>query len=568
MPDPRDLARDVVDTFQRLDGDRMTAKAHWQECADYMQPNRADYIVTRAPGAKRMQKVFDAVPVWAAEQLAAGLHSHMTNPFQSWFGLQTEDDRRNSIDRVRLWLEIAGTAMMNLFNSPRHNFASQSSELYGDAVVIGTAVMGVLESQRSDVLFSARHLKECCIAENEEDRVDTLVRFWEWTAKQAVQQWGKAAGEKVLKAYNDKPDTKFSFYHMTRPRLVRDPQRADKMHKAFESVYVAKDDLQVISQDGFDEFPFLCPRFYRSTGETYGRSPAMTALPDVKMLNELNKLVIKSAQKLIDPVLQLPDIGFMMPIKTHPGAMNFYRAGSRDRIQPIETGAQPQIGIDLLGALRQQIIRQFYVDWLIMPSDVRDPASSGKGVTATYVLQQRDEKMRLLSPMLARMQSEFLGPLIDRVFAHPVAQERAAEVPPGRPQSVAVPAAAGRALGHEAAGRVPVADRHRPEVERARQHHEDGAGRRRPGELHAEDRRGAGRRADPAHHRAHQQRAGGDHQVARATGAGAPAGGRGRAGDAEPHGDAEHGGCGQGRIGRGQEHGRRRCGCRCRRRRR
>jgi hypothetical protein len=76
-----------------------------------------------------------------------------------------------------------------------------------------------------------------------------------------------------------------------------------------------------------------------------------------------------------------------------------------------------QLGVEMLNALRQQIIRTFYVEWLMMPSDPSDPAAAGKGVTATYVLQQRDEKMRLLSPMLARLQSEFLGPLIDRTFA-------------------------------------------------------------------------------------------------------------------------------------------------------
>src|SRR6185369_10555928 len=62
------------------------------------------------------------------------------------------------------------------------------------------------------------------------------------------------------------------------------------------------------------------------------------------------------------------------------------------------------------------IMRGFYVEWMMMPSDPTDPAAAGKGITATYVLQQRDEKMRLLSPMLARLQSEFLGPLIERTF--------------------------------------------------------------------------------------------------------------------------------------------------------
>jgi hypothetical protein len=38
-------------------------------------------------------------------------------------------------------------------------------------------------------------------------------------------------------------------------------------------------------------------------------------------------------------------------------------------------------------------------------------------MTATEVLQRTEEKMRLLGPMLGRQQSEFLRPLVDRVFA-------------------------------------------------------------------------------------------------------------------------------------------------------
>ena len=87
----------------------------------------------------------------------------------------------------------------------------------------------------------------------------------------------------------------------------------------------------------------------------------------------------------------------------------------------------------MLNALRQQIIRGFYVEWMLMPSDPSDPAAAGKGVTATYVLQQRDEKMRLLSPMLARLQSEFLGPLIDRTFAIMWRQSVARHFGPGSP---------------------------------------------------------------------------------------------------------------------------------------
>jgi hypothetical protein len=37
-------------------------------------------------------------------------------------------------------------------------------------------------------------------------------------------------------------------------------------------------------------------------------------------------------------------------------------------------------------------------------------------MTATEVIQRNEEKMRLLGPVLGRLQSELLKPLIDRVF--------------------------------------------------------------------------------------------------------------------------------------------------------
>ena len=51
-------------------------------------------------------------------------------------------------------------------------------------------------------------------------------------------------------------------------------------------------------------------------------------------------------------------------------------------------------------------MRGFHVDWLTL----RD----GPQMTATEVLQRRDERLRLLDPVVSRMQAEFQGPLIER----------------------------------------------------------------------------------------------------------------------------------------------------------
>lgn len=427
-------AKSVIEGWNKSKSDRGTWENHWQQITELCLPGRNDYTVERTPGMKRNQLIFDSTPELALTQFANGLHSLLTSPALMWFALQCDDDRLNKMQEVRLWLDQAGAAMYSYFNGARHNFASQSHELYQDIGSIGTAAMAVLESSRSGILFSTRHMKECVIFENEEDRIDGLTRRWKYTARQAYQAWGENAGDAVGKAFNENPDKLFTFFHRVKPRSVRNPDRAaERLHKAYESIYVGETDGVIIAEGGFDEFPYLVPRFSKTAGEIYGRGPGMTALPDMKMLNELTKMVLKAAQKVVDPPLQIPDDGYLLPIKTVPGSQNFYRAGSQNRIEPIETKGRIDIGIEMLQALRQQINKEFYVEWMMMPSDPHDPASAGKGITATYVMQQRDEKMRLLSPMLARLQSEFLGPLIERTFAILWRQSVAAKFGPDAP---------------------------------------------------------------------------------------------------------------------------------------
>ena len=455
-----DLAGSVVRQWEALEGARTTTLAHWQECADLITPDRADYVTHRTPGAKRMSRVFDSTQIQANEQLASGLHGLLTSPTLRWFNLRAEDDRLNADDACARWMDQGTEAAYTLFNGPRHNFASQSNELYLDLGSIGTACMAVLESAKTDVLFSTKHMRECVVAENDEDRIDVLCRKWRWTARQADQQWGEQAGPKVAKAIADnKPDTQFGFLHMVRPRAVRDPQRADAKHKPFQSVYVALDDKAVISEGGFDEFPYLVPRFSKATGETYGRSPGMKALPDIKMLQEMAKLQIMMSQKAMNPPVNVPEDAYMMELDTTPGGRNVYRAGSRDRVEPIPLGGDMQFGVEAGDRVRTNINRMFFTEWLLMPSDPADPAAAGKGVTATYTLQQRDEKMRLLSPMLARLQAEFLAPLIDRTFAIMWRQSKARRFGPGSLLPAPPPAMSGTRLRVEYVSPIAVAQK-------------------------------------------------------------------------------------------------------------
>ena len=402
-----DLTKGLLSRFDRLQGQRENWETHWQEVADYMQPRKADVTKRRARGDKRMEQVFDSSPIQAVELLAASLHGMLTNPSTPWFTLRFKDEEIENDDEAKLWLEASTDAMYTAFN--RSNFQQEIFELYHDLITFGTAAMFIEEDDDDIIKFSTRHINEVFIAENDKGRIDTIYRKFKISARAAIQKFGEAVSADVQTKAKKDPYEEIEILHAVYPRADFNPKKKDKANMPFESVYMEYKNGNELSVGGFREFPFVVPRYLKASNEIYGRSPAMTALPDVKMLNEMSKTTIKAAQKQVDPPLLVPDDGFLLPVRTVPGGLNFYRSGTRDRIEPLNIGANNPLGLNMEQQRRESIRAVFYVNQLMM--------QQGPQMTATEVIQRNEEKMRLLGPVLGRLQSELLKPLIDRVFA-------------------------------------------------------------------------------------------------------------------------------------------------------
>ena len=268
--------------------------------------------------------------------------------------------------------------------------------------------MFIEEDDEDLIKFSTRHINEVFIAENDKGRIDTIFRRFKISARAAVQKFGDNVSSDIQGIFKKDPYQEVEILHAVYPRSDFDPKKKDKENMPFESVYLEYKNANELSISGFKEFPFVVPRYLKASNEIYGRSPAMTALPDVKMLNEMSKTTIKAAQKQVDPPLLVPDDGFLLPVRTVPGGLNFYRSGTRDRIEPLNIGANNPLGLNMEEQRRDAIRAVFYVNQLMM--------QQGPQMTATEVIQRNEEKMRLLGPVLGRLQSELLKPLIDRVF--------------------------------------------------------------------------------------------------------------------------------------------------------
>tara|TARA_R100000664_G_scaffold15166_1_gene23608 strand:+ start:4470 stop:6065 length:1596 start_codon:yes stop_codon:yes gene_type:complete len=399
--------KDIVARFEHIEGQRDNWNNHYQELADYMLPRKADIVKKRSRGEKKMELIFDGTALQSVDLLSSSLHGMLTSGASAWFHLTMKDEELGRDEEVQRWLEDSSQRMMRAFTMS--NFETEVHEMYVDLVVFGTGCMFV-EMENNTLRFSTRHVSEFYVAEDQYGIVDTVFRKYELSARQAVQRFGiDNVGTFIQRTFKTKPDEEVTILHAVMPRKDRDPSKKDNKNMPFASMYICMETKMIIAESGFQELPYVVPRFLKATGEVMGRSPAMVALPDVKMLNLMSKTIIQAAQKMIDPPLLVPDDGFLLPIRTQPGGLNFYRSGSRDTITPLNTGANIPIGLQMEEQRRQAIRAAFFVDQLL--------SGTTPNMTATEVIQRQEERMRVIGPVLGRLMNEMLRPLIDRAFA-------------------------------------------------------------------------------------------------------------------------------------------------------
>ena len=405
-----EVVHKLLKRLKDLESQRVPYENVWDEITEYVLPHRGDFLTRRAAGEIRTRRLFDTTAIQTNEFLASTLHGGLTPPAAKWMDLRAKDPNINALESINDFLETATNRFYDVFNSPTSNFQSQNHELFLDLVAYGTACMYVDDLQGEGVRFKAIHLSEIFIAEDRTGQIDTIFRKFEFTARQAAQFWGMdKLSSKLQKDVTKHPDKKLKFIHCVKPS---DDHELNKefTNFPFASYYIESDTKHLLDKRGYFEIPYLVPRWAKLVGEIYGRSPAWSALPDIKMLNVMSKVIIVAAEKQIDPPLLMSDDGVMLPLQTKPGGVNFggLDFDGKPRIQVLRNEGRLDIGFQMLEQRMKSVRNAYHVDPLLF--------REGPQMTATEVLQRQEEKLRLIGPQIGRIQSEYLNPLIQRIY--------------------------------------------------------------------------------------------------------------------------------------------------------
>ena len=371
-------------------------EALWKDCYDHALPAR--------PGDGAIP-LYDGTAPDAVEQLAASLLAELTPPWTRWFSFVPGRALPPTLarDTAAEALEAAAETLAGEFE--RSNFVVELHQCFLDLVIAGTACLAVEElppGEPSALRFTAVPLADLALEDGPTRPLDTVFRTLRLTVAELRSRFPAARlPERLGKDEGGGEAARHTVIEAVMP---------DGSAYAYAAILRDDDEPFVLARGRFEASPFIAFRWMKAPGETYGRSPIMKALPDIRTANKVVELILKNASIAVTGIWQADDDGVLNPanIRLVPGAIIPKAVGSSG-LTPLAAPGRFDVSQIVLDDLRARIRHALLADRL-------GPVQ-GARMTATEVMERSAEMARLLGATFGRLQTELLYPLIERSLA-------------------------------------------------------------------------------------------------------------------------------------------------------
>jgi len=410
-----EIVDDVLREFSGLQTYRNTFAGMWEETAELIAPDYRNTFFFGAynfPGQKKTERQIDTKATLALSRFGAILDSMLTPQNAMWHNLAADDENLMKQRAVKLYFEAVNRVLFKYRYKTTANFVSQNQGVFQQLGAFGNGIMYIDAYQGNDggrgLRYRNNPLGEMFFRQNHQGQVDAYIRWFRYTRRQAILEYGEAALPETIVAATDS-EVLYDFVQRVRPNPNRDPRRLDAKGKRWVSEHVALTGRKLVRESGYNTFPCAITRYTQINGqEVYGRGPAQQALPTMKTSNSAMQDYLTQSHRAIAPPLLTADDG-IVDFSFRPGALNKGGVGKDGRplVIPLQ-GGNIQISEELLDKMGQTIDAFFLVDLFKILLD--DP----KIYSATQVVEMMSQRGVLLAPTIGRQQSEYLGSVIPR----------------------------------------------------------------------------------------------------------------------------------------------------------
>jgi hypothetical protein len=348
-----------------------------------------------------------------SDNLASVFSNWITSPTQKWLRFSLEDEDVMSWGPVRRWLTEAEdiTARM-LRNDIR--FYPEVHNAYKDLINFGTNCTSVYRDVRQGnvgkPIYSSYQVGEWYADYDEFGDLSVVYREFWMNAYIAAKKYPDTCSKIVKDLARDNPFKPVKIIHITEPREVRDSSRIDKYNMPFASYWwEAGNTERILAEGGFDYMPYQITRWGSSNNSVYSTGLGWIALKEAKGLNLLEYSATYGVNKMVNPPVQVQE--GIYNLNLGPGGITYVPPNTvqGDAVKNLQT-----LPSSIEGALKfivdwREILREIFMNKLFIFL-LENP-----NATATEILERKDEKLSLLSPVIERINTEMLIPAVNNI---------------------------------------------------------------------------------------------------------------------------------------------------------
>lgn len=403
--------------LEGLKNNRTLFEPQWSEVARLAQPYRSRFLDEK-PNQKTEKRINSNIRnghgIRAVRTLRAGLYTGLSAPSKPWFKLEPYDRDLLSSSAVTTYLAACEDRIYALF--ARTNFYPAMKAGYGELGLFGCDAGVMVEHKLAGLVTNQLTAGEFWLGLNDTGSPGALYREIPLTVNQAVQTFGDKTSQRVRNLYDQsKKEEPVLCYQAIEQNDGRDASKMDGKNKPWRSVYWEADTscTTALSISGFEEQPFYGARWETTGGDTYGTSPGMDALPDLRemMLHTRRKGTIVG--QIARPHMRVPpNIGFTGIVE---GGVTAIANVDADAVRPLYTPdyrAVQLVGEDVSNSERK-VDEAFFADLFMAITNM--PGIQPRQMAE--IASRNEEKLTQLGPVVESVNQEKLQVSIDRAYA-------------------------------------------------------------------------------------------------------------------------------------------------------
>lgn len=386
--------------------------SHYRELERFVCPGMSSYAEHRHDShiVKKNTHYDDTAPM-ALKKYASFINNMLTPQQSRWHSLSSGDEELDRLPEVMQWNSTVTDILFSARYGNKSGFASALQKYFMSIGGFGTGCLYLEDVPGGGIRYRCMNMGAVYVRESSTGFVDGFLIRWDLSLQQIVDNFGEQSLTSYMASrYKVDPEEEISVWNIVAPRAEMPSIENMDERFVYVSVFFEDETNEILATQGYFSKPYISSRINTSPGDAYGRSPASPVMESIKLLNVVKHDMVKQINMATNPPMIAAADAIQQGFAIQPNRILYGGMNNQGTplIKPLDITGNIQATYPLMEMLQNTVNEAFNLS-LFQILNADNPV-----ISATEVLERRNEKYTLLAAELHQISTELFPDLIER----------------------------------------------------------------------------------------------------------------------------------------------------------